>query len=67
MISISFANEVNQNDVTKGEIILSDIASPLTTDSRYIILAGSLAASIAVLNKEDFSKRLLIESLENLL
>tara|TARA_R110002072_G_scaffold534_2_gene3608 strand:- start:142562 stop:143251 length:690 start_codon:yes stop_codon:yes gene_type:complete len=48
------AEEIEQS---KTDIILSDLASPFTTDAKYILLGGTLITTYIALNKEDFSEK----------
>ncbi len=40
-----------------GDIILSDLASPVTTNAKYIVLGGALLTTYVYYNKEKFSEK----------
>lgn len=57
ILPLLYSQLVFSNEADLKAIALSDLATPITTDAKYILLAGSVLTSIVVLNKEDFSEK----------
>lgn len=56
-VILSLPAHTVEKEVSKTDIVLSDLGSPFTTSAKYILIGGTLITGFVALNKDDLSEK----------